>query len=68
MGKFRLDTPLGLSGYACQVKTKATMLFFTLENTENAPNALQKFQIFFPWSPQKIGKKRENVPSKTSLC
>ena len=66
MGKLRLETPLGLSGYAWQVKTKATMLFFMLKNMGNAPNTLEKSQTFFLRSPQKKWKNRENVPSKTS--
>ena len=64
MGKLRLGTSLGLSGYACYVKTKDTMLFFTLKNMANTPNALEMSQIIFLWSTQ---KKWEKINGKTCL-
>ena len=64
MGKLRLETPLGLRGYACYVNVTATVLFFTLKNMGNTPNTLEKSQIFSLWSPLKKWEKRENVTFK----
>ena len=61
-------TPLGLIGYACQVKTKATMLFFhAKKNMGNAPNSLWKSQILFSLVTSENVKKWENAPLKTPL-
>ena len=53
MGKLRLETPIGLSGYACYVKMIDTMLLFTMKNMENALNALEMSQMIFIWSHHK---------------
>ena len=70
MGKLRLETPQRLSGYAIRMLGKhgSHFVVFHTESVGNAPNTLEKSQIFFSLiTSEKVIKKTGNMPSKIPL-